>query len=175
MGSPSLIVTPGKPAAWKPDPPTKINRDLSLLHPIFRACINEVLIQLSQDGLPFAVFEGFRSPQRQTYLYGQGRSRPGKIITNAEPWTSYHQFGLAADFAFLVDGKWAWDINGFERAWKHLQEVGEFYGLEGISLEQAHLQLSGLRIHELRAGSYPSGGDSIWWENLQRHLGKSTG
>ena len=49
--------------------------------------------------------EVIRSPQRQDELYAQGRSKPGKIVTNAKAWESGHQFGLSVDYCLLIDGK----------------------------------------------------------------------
>ena len=49
--------------------------------------------------------EVIRSPQRQDELYAQGRSKPGKIVTNAKAWESAHNFALAVDYCLLIDGK----------------------------------------------------------------------
>lgn len=55
--------------------------------------------------------EVLRSEARQAELYAQGRSKPGKIVTNAKPGESYHQYGLALDICLIIDGKEAsWDM-----------------------------------------------------------------
>lgn len=55
---------------------------------------------------------GLRTMQEQQALYNQGRTTPGNIVTNAKPGASYHNWGLAIDFALIVDGKTvSWDIN----------------------------------------------------------------
>lgn len=48
---------------------------------------------------------GYRTFAEQQALYDQGRTKPGSIVTNAKPGQSYHAYGLAADFALLIDGK----------------------------------------------------------------------
>jgi peptidoglycan LD-endopeptidase CwlK len=165
--SPLHKSTVGKAPVIKNPSPTVLVRDTSILHPVFRKCLEEVLIQLHQDKLPFEVFESYRSPARQAYLYSQGRSLPGKVVTQARAWQSYHQYGLATDLVLLIDGKWTWDASGdYHSCWEQLREVGEFYGLEGLSFEQPHLQLAGLHLHELHQGIFPGGGDSAWWDNL---------
>ncbi len=74
-------------------------------------------------GLPAVITEGARSQSRQDYLYAQGRTRPGPIITHAR--VSDHTTGLAFDIdmyghvADTVPG-WIWDTAG---AW------GEYLGL----------------------------------------------
>lgn len=47
----------------------------------------------------------------QNELYALGRTKKGKIVTNASAGLSYHNYGLAVDIVLIVDGKTAvWDI-----------------------------------------------------------------
>jgi peptidoglycan LD-endopeptidase CwlK len=48
-----------------------------------------------------------RTFAEQQALYEQGRTKPGDIVTNAKPGSSYHNYGLALDFALIIDGKTA--------------------------------------------------------------------
>jgi peptidoglycan L-alanyl-D-glutamate endopeptidase CwlK len=147
------------------------NFDPACLHPVFRQKSADLLKELSKEGIPFRLFEGFRSPARQQYLYAQGRTRPGAIVTKARPGESYHQYGLAGDFVLFEGGKWSWDTSG-KRAgqWARLREIGKQLGLESLSFELPHLQLAGLRIQDLAAGRYPEGGDATWKVVLDRTL-----
>src|SRR4030095_5509597 len=116
---------------------------------------------------PFRLFEGFRSAQRQEYLYAQGRTRPGAIITKAPPWSSLHQYGVAGDFVLFESG-WSWDDSGTrERWWDRLHEAGYAHGLMPLSWEQPHLQLADVSIEDLRDGHFPAGGDLSWAECLE--------
>ncbi len=137
------------------------------LHPVLRGGIERLHRELATAGLPFQLFEGFRSPQRQAELYAQGRTRPGRRVTNARPWSSYHQYGAAGDFVLRIDGRWSWDDQG-ERAhwWTRLHELARGVGLDPISWEKPHLQLAGVSLDDLRAGRYPGAGDETWAENL---------
>ncbi len=54
----------------------------------------------TRHGYDMALLEGWRSPQRQAMLAARGPT-----VTQAGPWQSYHQWGLAADCAFLREGK----------------------------------------------------------------------
>ena len=127
--------------------PWKRDQELTHLHPFFREKVEALLDKLSLGGLPFRVFEGFRSPQRQHYLFEQGRTRPGTIVTKARPWTSYHQYGLAADFVLHVDGRWSWDTSGDNsQMWTRLHELARENQLTPLSWELPHLQLPGLDI-----------------------------
>ena len=145
------------------------NADPACLHPLFRTKTTALIEALTQEGIPFRLFEGFRSPERQQYLYAQGRTRPGAIITKARPWASYHQYGLAGDFVLFENGKWSWETKGDRaRYWRRLREIGKQLGLEPLSFEMAHLQLAGLSIQDLAAGRYPAGGDSTWQVSLDQ-------
>jgi peptidoglycan L-alanyl-D-glutamate endopeptidase CwlK len=151
--------------------PWKRDEDLDHLHPIFRGKVRGLVDRFSAEGIPFRPFEGFRSPQRQQYLYEQGRTRPGNRVTNARPWTSYHQYGLATDFVLYENGRWSWDTSG-ERGgwWRRLHELGREEGLEPLSWELPHLQLPDLNIAGLQAGHYPPDGDVPWAECLEASI-----
>jgi hypothetical protein len=141
------------------------------LHPTFRQKVELLLQELARANLPFRLFEGFRSPQRQRELYNQGRTRPGAKVTNADAWSSLHQYGVAADFVLYIDGKWSWDDSGERKAWwKKLHKLAQLQQLEPLSWELPHLQMQGMQLAQLRSGSYPPNGDSDWAENLQQAI-----
>lgn len=141
------------------------------LHPTFRQKVELLLQELARANLPFRLFEGFRSPQRQRELYNQGRTRPGAKVTNADAWSSLHQYGVAADFVLYIDGKWSWDDSGERKGWwKQLHNLAQLQGLEPLSWELPHLQMQGMQLAQLRGGSYPPNGDTDWAENLQQAI-----
>jgi peptidoglycan L-alanyl-D-glutamate endopeptidase CwlK len=47
--------------------------------------------------------QGLRTIDEQNALYAQGRTKPGSIVTNAKGGSSFHNYGLAIDFAILTD------------------------------------------------------------------------
>lgn len=145
--------------------PGRRDTDPGHLHPAYRLRAEAILQACAAEGLPFKIFEGFRSPHRQQFLYEQGRSRPGSIVTNAGPWSSIHQYGLAADFVLFENGNWSWDSSGGKRRWwSRLHEIGRSQGLEPLSWEAPHLQMAGLSVSDLQGGRYPDGGDLSWGE-----------
>lgn len=145
--------------------------DEEQLHPAMREAVSRVVAQLRSEGHPYRVFEAFRTPERQARLYAQGRTAAGPKVTRARPWRSYHQFGLAADLVLHIDGKWSWETAGpLRRHWERMHEVGREAGLEPLSWELPHLQMSGLDIDDLGRGRYPDGGDHAWAENLARAI-----
>lgn len=124
----------------------EINRDIRLLAPIVQDRLKEALLLCADKYLDVAVFEGWRSPARQNTLFAQGRSAPGKIVTQARAWGSYHQFGLAFDLAFIHQGQWRWDGD-----WDEVRQVFKGCGFESLApIENAHFQLTaGLAIHSV--------------------------
>ncbi len=155
------------------------NRDLSLLHPMMRDRAQKVLAACAQQQLPFRIFEAWRAPERQQFLYEQGRSRPGGIVTYARAWESYHQYGLAADFVLYNDGQanpWSWDDAGAKKSlWDSLHKIGKSLDLEPLGFERPHLQVAGLKIGDLEAGVIPDGGDQSWLTNFEAAVSRWSG
>lgn len=77
----------------------------ALLHPkardVFKAFVEECE---STYDVTLRIVQGLRTIAEQDALYAQGRTLPGKIVTNAKGGSSYHNYGLAIDLAQL-DGK----------------------------------------------------------------------
>lgn len=65
-----------------------------------QAVLQVFRVMKTEHGYDMALLEGWRSPQRQAALAARGAA-----VTQAGPWQSYHQWGLAADCAFLRDGR----------------------------------------------------------------------
>jgi hypothetical protein len=162
------------PALSVPDPSMR-RTDLMALHPVFRDAVTELLNAFQTEGLPFHLFEAFRSPVRQAWLFRQGQ-RGGPIVTKADAWQSYHQYGLAADFVLWINGQWSWSTLGLnDSRWKRLHELGAKFGLENINSEKPHLQVAGLILEDLQQGRFPSGGDDLWRDNLEGAIISWTG
>lgn len=144
------------------------NNDLSLLHPFVREVVEKVQKTLNEEEIPFKVFEAYRYPERQSDLFAKGRTVPGPIVTYAEPWRSYHQYGLAVDFVLYENGTWSWDDStaAKKKWWKRMQDLGKKNGLVPLDFETPHLQLAGTSSSALSKGVYPVGGDDIWAEHL---------
>jgi peptidoglycan LD-endopeptidase CwlK len=139
------------------------------LHPVMRERVRSILAQLNAEGHPFALFEAYRTPDRQRFLYQVGRTRElaRGVITQARAWQSFHQYGLAVDIVLKTGGQWSWNDTGPNRlAWEQLHKHGRAAGLRPLSFERPHLEWAGSALADLQAGRYPAGGDSNWLENL---------
>lgn len=79
---------------------------VQLLHPKIRDEVKATIEKAEQsfpDFIAIRVVQGLRTIEEQDALYAQGRTKPGKRVTNAKGGSSYHNYGLAVDFAILYD------------------------------------------------------------------------
>ncbi|WP_067726372.1 M15 family metallopeptidase [Oceanobacillus damuensis] len=137
------------------------------LHPIVEENKN-ILVEMAEErNIDIVITDETRSIERQDQLYEQGRSRNGNIVTNARGGESYHNYGLAIDYALKNDaGEIIWDIhydgngNG-ESDWFEVAEIAKDLGFEwggdwGSFKDYPHLQMTfDLSIHQLQKGFRP--------------------
>lgn len=76
---------------------TADSRSLDDLHPIVRAKCEAHIAACAKAGIPITVTFTYRSNETQAALYAQGRTAPGKIVTNAKAGQSFHNYRLAYD------------------------------------------------------------------------------
>jgi peptidoglycan LD-endopeptidase CwlK len=81
---------------------------IDTLHPLIREKVrkgvNHVNTEILTGDVYMIVTQAKRDSAMQAELYAQGRTKPGKIVTNSAPDQSIHEYGLAFDFC-LVKGK----------------------------------------------------------------------
>lgn len=142
---------------------------LSGLHPVFVAGTVALIERCYARGVNIVITQGLRTIAEQDALYAQGRTKPGQIVTNAKGGTSYHNYGLAVDFALLLnDGKQvSWDtkldvdkngVSDWMEVVEEAKKLGFEWGGEWRTFKDLpHLQMVfGLKIADLRAGKQPA-------------------
>ena len=72
------------------------SRDISLLRDDVEKNVRIFLQLCEEEGLPVLITQTVRDDEYQAYLYEQGRTRPGGIVTNGKR-TTFHGAGLAFD------------------------------------------------------------------------------
>ena len=116
-----------------------MNKKIELLHPVLRnqaQSLYEEANRLLTGRADMLIVSTLRTFAEQDELYAQGRTKPGKRVTNAKGGQSLHNYGVAIDFALLIDGKTAsWedlkDFDGDRKAdWMEIVEVFEQAGWE---------------------------------------------
>lgn len=99
-------------------------------------------IMKEQHGYDMAILEGYRSPERQNLLAASGSG-----VTNARAFQSYHQYGLAADCAFVRDGrlliseKDAWAMRGYRLYGEVAESLGLRWGGRWTLMDFGHTEL----------------------------------
>lgn len=91
-------------AIWILSTGLKMESSFTGLHPKVKQASQKLIAISLQKGIKVKIIAGFRSQERQNELYAQGRTTPGKIVTHAKAGQSFHNYGLAIDFA-LMDPK----------------------------------------------------------------------
>lgn len=95
-----------------------------------------------QEGFTLLVTQGFRSIAEQNALYAQGRTKPGKIVTNAKGSQSNHTRGEAVDFAFIVNGEVSWEDKLYLKIGGWAKQVGLNWGGDWRSIkDKPHVEL----------------------------------
>lgn len=86
---------------------------IELIHPVLREEVREIYREIS-DRLTGRAKVRFthtlRTFKEQAEIYAMGRTAPGKIVSNARPGRSWHNYGMAVDIVLLVGGGALWDI-----------------------------------------------------------------
>ena len=132
------------------------SRNINDLLPNVQVRVEKFIELCDEEGIDLLITSTYRDNESQEALYEQGRTRPGKIVTNAKPGESWHNYRCAIDIVPLINGKPNWD--GSDPIWQRIGELGEQAGLEWAGRwrtfkELAHFQYTGgLTLADLKAG-----------------------
>lgn len=131
------------------------SRDIEDLHPAARRRARAFAEACKAVGIDILFTSTLRDGESQDALFAQGRTKPGKRVTNARAGQSWHNWRCAFDFVPLVNGKAMWDDL---KLFKRCGEIAESVGLEWAGRwtrfpEMAHCQFTnGLTLADLQAG-----------------------
>lgn len=135
------------------------SRSLDELLPVVAEKVNAFIQLCADEGIDLLVTSTYRDSESQTALYNQGRTTPGKVVTNAKAGQSWHNWRCAVDVVPIRNGKPVWNTTGPDGVlWNRIGELGEQAGLEWAGRwksfkELAHFQYTGgLTIKDLQAG-----------------------
>ena len=112
-------------------------RDTKALHPDLQEKIAFLQKKCAAAGITICIGECLRTKAEQDALYAQGRTKPGKIVTNAKgsTYSSMHQWGVAVDFYLKmdVDGDGSASDDTFNNStslFNKVGKIGQSIGLE---------------------------------------------
>ena len=118
------------------------SRDISRLRSDVAANCRAFIQRCADAGLPVLVVETVRDLEYQASLYAQGRTKPGKIVTNQRtPSFHWDKVGLAFDICKNVKGHEYDDADFFRRCGAIGKEMGFSWGGDWTSLpDRPHFQ-----------------------------------
>ena len=130
-----------------------MSADLTLLRDSVRFAALAHIDNCHREGVELLIYCTLRTNEAQAKLYAQGRTAPGKIVTNARPGQSAHNpmadgKAMAYDCVPLRYGKPVWETSSKEDSalWAIVGRCGEAAGLSwsgrwtGKLKEMAHFQ-----------------------------------
>jgi len=132
-----------------------MSRELKELHPYVQQKAEKLISECAAAGINILVTQTYRSIAEQDALYAQGRTKPGKKVTNAKGGQSYHNYRLAFDIVPLVNGKPAWDrLDLFDKAGEIGKRIGLEWGGDFKTIkDRPHFQYTqGLTYYDLQNG-----------------------
>jgi peptidoglycan L-alanyl-D-glutamate endopeptidase CwlK len=136
-------------------------RDLNELHPYVKTLAERLIAECKKSGIDIIVTQTYRSMEYQQQLYNQGRTTPGKIVTNCRPGWSPHNYRLAFDVC--INSKTD-PYN--EKLLDKVGAIGEKIGLTWGGhfksfVDKPHFEWTGgLSIRQLIAGQRPIAPDA---------------
>ncbi|MEG2029046.1 MAG: M15 family metallopeptidase [Janthinobacterium sp.] len=139
---PPLLFSSAEVTQWRPLL-GGASRNWQLLDPDYAQRLLLVFKIMKQvHGYDMVLLEGYRSPARQNLLAAAGPN-----VTNARAFQSYHQYGLAADCAFMHEGKLiiseknAWAMRGYRLYGVTAESVGLRWGGRWTMMDFGHTEL----------------------------------
>jgi len=79
---------------------------IATLLPEVQPSARALVTKAAADGITIKVISGLRTYDEQNDLYAQGRTKPGRIVTNARGGHSNHNFGIAFDVGVFEGGQY---------------------------------------------------------------------
>ena len=101
-------------------------RNIATLLPQVQPLARALIESAAAIGIAIKIISGTRTYDEQNALYEQGRTKPGRIVTNARGGYSNHNFGIAFDIGVFEGGRYLDE----SPAYKAVGALGMKLGLE---------------------------------------------
>ena len=135
------------------------SRKIEDLHPKVADVCRKFMAACEAQDIDVIITSTYRDAESQNALYAQGRTKPGRIVTNAKAGQSWHNWKCAFDVVPMRNGKPVWGTVGKDlELWNKVGAIGESVGLEWAGRwkrfrEFPHFQFTGgLTLADFQAG-----------------------
>lgn len=104
-------------------------RRIARLHPSIQDRARQFIHAAEKEGIKLRITDGYRTFDEQQEIYNKGRTAESiakgeKIVTNAKPGQSFHNYALAFDVVEIKDGKGLWENPN----WPRIGALGKSFG-----------------------------------------------
>ena len=141
LGIDTAIPRPAPSSPATIDPRSAAN--IATLTPYAQTKAREWLLKCLEAGINVKIITGIRTYREQDELFAQGRTAPGRKVTNAPAGYSWHNFGVGWDFVvFDANGQPQWESPLMERCGKIAESLGLEWGGHWTGFQDTpHIQL----------------------------------
>lgn len=109
--------------------------NIATLHPRVRPLARALVNRAKEIGIKIVITSGTRTYDEQNELYEQGRSKPGRVVTNARGGGSNHNFGIAFDQTVFEGASPKWEGPEYAKVGKLGKALGLAWGGDWVSIK----------------------------------------
>lgn len=133
----------GQPPAQAIDPvDARSEKTIATLLPQVQPMARALVQKAAASGITIRIISGLRTYAEQDALYAQGRTAPGKVVTNARGGYSNHNFGIAFDIGVFEGNRYLADSPKYKAVGVLGVDLGlEWGGNWKTIVDQPHYQL----------------------------------
>jgi peptidoglycan L-alanyl-D-glutamate endopeptidase CwlK len=126
---------------------------IATLLPEVQPYARALVARAAQHGITIKIISGLRTYEEQNDLFAQGRTRPGRIVTNARGGFSNHNFGIAFDIGVFEGNRYLDDSPKYKAVGVLGMDMGlEWGGNWKTIVDQPHFQLRPKWAGDIREG-----------------------
>jgi peptidoglycan LD-endopeptidase CwlK len=115
---------------------------IATLLPEIQPLARELIGKAADAGITIEIISGLRTYEEQNELFAQGRTKPGKIVSNATGGHSNHNFGIAFDIGVFENSHYIEESPDYARVGAMGKELGLFWGGDWKSIQdEPHFEL----------------------------------
>lgn len=142
VAKPPVRKAPAAPATDMAEADPRSEKHIATLMPEVRPLARALVHKAAAMGLQIRIISGFRTYEEQAALYAQGRSAPGRVITNARPGYSNHNFGIAFDVGVFEGSRYLGESPKYKAVGALGMDIGlEWGGSWKTLVDEPHFQL----------------------------------